>query len=180
MAFHFSLAGFQIASLGLLGLGVDIADGVVRPSKVPADVVLAIIEPESQFTPEAASKKALRALREVMPVVRESYSLLILKRHRSGAEPARRTLSLADLFQRFGDWEAAVFRAYCAGPEDYNNREHDWLANAVSKKIYDFRRIIEKLAQGKNEAFPISELQDTLPSYEGRDHLPQESSSSMA
>jgi hypothetical protein len=46
---------------------------------------------------------------------------------------------LADLFNQFGDWKA-VFRAYYAGPENYNNKNYDWYANAVLKKIGDFRQ----------------------------------------
>jgi soluble lytic murein transglycosylase-like protein len=52
------------------------------------------------------------------------------------------TLFLADLHQKFGDWQA-VFRAYYAGPENHNNQKYNWYANAVMKKIADFRREIE-------------------------------------
>ncbi len=126
-----------------IGQGMDIADGVVRQSKVPAEVVFAIIKQESEFTPEAISKKGAQGLMQVMPVVWKSYSLPHFK---NVTDPVQNlhvgTLYLADLFQRFGDWKA-VFRAYYAGPQNYNNREYDWYANAVSKKIYDFRRIVE-------------------------------------
>jgi len=52
------------------------------------------------------------------------------------------TRYLADLFQQFGDWKA-VFRAYYAGPENGHNGNYDWYANAVAKRISDYRRVME-------------------------------------
>jgi hypothetical protein len=126
-----------------VGQAMDIADAVVQQNQVPVEVVFAVMQQESEFTPTAVSKKGARGLMQVMPVVWKNYSLPHFK---NITDPVQNvhvgTLYLADLFQQFGDWKA-VFRAYYAGPENHSNKEYDWYANAVLKKIYDFRRIIE-------------------------------------
>ena len=126
-----------------IGQAMDIADSVIQQNTVPIEVVFAIMQQESEFTPEAVSKKGARGLMQVMPIVWKSYSLPHFK---NITDPVQNvhvgTLYLADLFQKFGDWKA-VFRAYYAGPDNCNNKEYDWYANAVVKKIYDFRRTIE-------------------------------------
>lgn len=126
-----------------IGQAMDIADAVIQQNRVPVEVVFAIMKQESEFTPEAVSKKGAQGLMQVMPVIWKSYSLPHFK---NVTDPVQNvhvgTLFLADLFQKFGDWKA-VFRAYYAGPENYNNKQYDWYANAVNKKIYEFRRIME-------------------------------------
>jgi len=126
-----------------VGQAMDIADTVIQQNKVPVEVVLAVMKQESEFTPEAVSNKGARGLMQVMPVVWKNYSLPYFK---NMTDPVQNvhvgTLFLADLFQKFGDWQS-VFRAYYAGPENYNNRKYDWYANAVRKKVADFRREME-------------------------------------
>ena len=77
---------------------------------------------------------------QIMPIVWKSYSLPNFKNETDPIQNVHvGTLYLADLFNRFGDWQA-VFRAYYAGPENYDNKKYDWYANAVLKKIADYRR----------------------------------------
>jgi soluble lytic murein transglycosylase-like protein len=77
---------------------------------------------------------------QVMPLIWKNYSL---PHFRNVTDPAQNvhvgTRYLADLYEQFGDWKA-VFRAYYAGPENYDNKKYDWYANAVLKKIADYRR----------------------------------------
>jgi soluble lytic murein transglycosylase-like protein len=126
-----------------IGQAMDITDAVIQQNKVPVEVVFAIMRQESEFTPEAVSKKGAKGLMQVMPVTWKSYSLPHFK---NVTDPVQNvhvgTLYLADLFDQFGDWKA-VFRAYYAGPQNYNNKNYDWYANAVVKKIADYRREME-------------------------------------
>jgi soluble lytic murein transglycosylase-like protein len=126
-----------------IGQAMDITDAVIQQKKVPVEVVFAIMRQESEFTPEAVSKKGAKGLMQVMPVIWKSYSLSHFK---NVTDPVQNvhvgTLYLADLFDQFGDWKA-VFRAYYAGPQNYNNKNYDWYANAVVKKIADYRREME-------------------------------------
>jgi len=117
-----------------IGQAMDITDAVIQQNRVPVEVVFAIMRQESEFTPEAVSKKGARGLMQVMPLTWKSYSLPHFK---NVTDPVQNvhvgTLYLADLYNQFGDWKA-VFRAYYAGPENYNNKHYDWYANAVMKK----------------------------------------------
>ena len=126
-----------------IGQAMDITDAVIQQNKVPAEVVFAIMQQESEFTPEAVSKKGAKGLMQVMPITWKSYSL---PHFRNATDPVQNvhvgTLYLADLFNQFQDWKA-VFRAYYAGPQNYNNKNYDWYANAVLKKIADYRREME-------------------------------------
>ena len=126
-----------------VGQAMDITDAVIQQNKVPVEVVFAIMRQESEFTPEAVSKKGAKGLMQVMPITWKSYSL---PHFRNVTDPVQNvhvgTLYLADLFEQFGDWKA-VFRAYYAGPQNYNNKNYDWYANAVVKKIADYRREME-------------------------------------
>jgi len=126
-----------------IGQAMDITDAVIQQNKVPVEVVFAIMRQESEFTPEAVSKKGAKGLMQVMPITWKSYSLPHFK---NVTDPVQNvhvgTLYLADLFDQFGDWKA-VFRAYYAGPQNYNNKNYDWYANAVLKKIADYKREME-------------------------------------
>jgi soluble lytic murein transglycosylase-like protein len=126
-----------------IGQAMEITDAVIQQNKVPVEVVFAIMRQESEFTPEAVSKKGAKGLMQVMPITWKSYSLPHFK---NVTDPVQNvhvgTLYLADLFEQFGDWKA-VFRAYYAGPQNYNNKNYDWYANAVVKKIADYRRQME-------------------------------------
>ncbi|MBU1205739.1 MAG: lytic transglycosylase domain-containing protein [Proteobacteria bacterium] len=123
-----------------IGQAMDIADTVIKQNNAPVEVVFAIMKQESNFTPEAVSKKGAKGLMQVMPIVWKNYSLPHFK---DITDPVQNvhvgTLYLADLFYKFGDWQA-VFRAYHAGPDNYNNKKYDWYANAIVKKIGDFSR----------------------------------------
>ena len=126
-----------------IGQAMDITDAVIQQNKVPVEVVFAIMRQESEFTPEAVSQKGAKGLMQVMPITWKSYSL---PHFRNVTDPVQNvhvgTLYFADLFNQFGDWKA-VFRAYYAGPQNYNNKNYDWYANAVAKKIADYRREME-------------------------------------
>jgi soluble lytic murein transglycosylase-like protein len=126
-----------------IGQAMEITNAVIQQNKIPVEVVFAIMRQESEFTPEAVSKKGAKGLMQVMPITWKSYSLPHFK---NVTDPVQNvhvgTLYLADLFEQFGDWKA-VFRAYYAGPQNYNNKNYDWYANAVVKKIADYRREME-------------------------------------
>ncbi len=123
-----------------IGQAMDIADAVTQQDKVPVGVLFAIMQQESEFTPEAVSNKGAKGLMQVMPVIWKSYALPHFK---NVTDPVQNvhvgTQYLADLFKQFGDWKA-VFRAYYAGPDNYNNKNYDWYANAVLKKVGEFRQ----------------------------------------
>ncbi|HSR12116.1 MAG TPA: lytic transglycosylase domain-containing protein [Thermodesulfobacteriota bacterium] len=123
-----------------LGQAMDLTDSVIQQNNVPVEVVLAVMKQESEFKPEAVSSKGAKGLMQVMPVVWKSYSLPHFK---NVTDPVQNvhvgTRYLADLYQQFGDWKS-VFRAYYAGPQNHNNREYDWYANAVMKKIAEFQK----------------------------------------
>ena len=120
-----------------------ITDAVIQQDRVPVEVVFAIMRQESEFTPNAVSQKGAKGLMQVMPITWKSYSLPYFKNVKDPVQNVRvGTLYLADLFDQFQDWKA-VFRAYYAGPQNYKNKNYDWYANAVLKKITDYRRDME-------------------------------------
>lgn len=126
-----------------IGQAMDIADTVIQQKNVPVEVVFGIMKQESEFTPNAVSKKGAKGLMQVMPIVWKSYSPAHFK---NPTDPVLNvhvgTLYLADLYHQFGDWRE-VFRAYYAGPDNYKNKKYDWYANAVVKKASDFSREME-------------------------------------
>ena len=126
-----------------IGQAMDIADAVTQQDNVPVEVAVAIMNQESEFTPEAVSTKGAKGLMQIMPAIWKSYSHPNFK---NVTDPVQNvhvgTLYLADLFNKFRDWRA-VFRAYYAGPENYNNRKYDWYANSVAKKMADLKREME-------------------------------------
>jgi soluble lytic murein transglycosylase-like protein len=126
-----------------IGQAMDITDSLILQKKVPIEVVFAVMQQESEFTPEAVSRKGAKGLMQVMPITWRSYAPPHFK---NVTDPVQNvhvgTLYLADLFDQFGDWKV-VFRAYYAGPQNYNNKNYDWYANAVTRKIADCRREME-------------------------------------
>lgn len=126
-----------------IGQAMDVTDVVVHQNRVPVEVVFAVMEQESEFTPKAVSKKGAKGLMQVMPITWRSYTFPSSKNVK---DPAQNVLVgilyLGDLFDQYHDWKA-VFRAYHAGPQNYHNKNYDWYANAVSKKIADYRREME-------------------------------------
>jgi len=126
-----------------IGQAMDITEAVIQQNRVPVEVVFAIMRQESEFTPEAVSQKGAKGLMQVMPVTWKTYSPPYFKNVTDRVQNVRvGILYLADLFDQFHDWKA-VFRAYYAGPQNYNNKNYDWYANAVLKKISDYRREME-------------------------------------
>ena len=126
-----------------IGQALDITDAVIQQNRVPVEVVFAIMRQESEFAPKAVSQKGAKGLMQVMPITWRSYSQPHFKNVTDPVQNVRvGTLYLADLFDQFGDWKA-VFRAYYAGPQNYSNKNYDWYANAVMKKIADCRREME-------------------------------------
>ncbi len=119
---------------------MDITDTVIQQNKVPAEVVFAIMRQESELAPQAVSQKGARGLMQVMPITWKRYSHSRVRNVMDPVQNVRVGIHyLSDLFDQFGDWKA-VFRAYYAGPQNYNNRNYDWYANAVMKKIADYKQ----------------------------------------
>ncbi len=123
---------------------MEIADAVVEQNRVPAEFVLAVMQQESEFMPKAVSKRGARGLMQVMPVTWRVYSPTYPKNAKDPVQNVRiGILYLGDLFDQYHDWKA-VFRAYFAGPQNSNNKNYDWYANAILKKAGDYRRQMEK------------------------------------
>jgi len=127
-----------------IGQAMEITDAVVEQNKVPAEVILAVMQQESEFNPKAVSRKGAGGLMQVMPVTWRVYSPGSPK---NGKDPVQNVrvgiLYLGDLFDQYHDWKA-VFRAYYAGPQNNHNKRYDWYANAILKKAGDYRREMEK------------------------------------
>ncbi len=117
---------------------MDITDEVIDQNRVPVEVVFAVMQQESELRPKAVSQKGAKGLMQVMPVTWKIYS----HSYKEVTDPVQNVrvgiLYLSDLFDQFHDWKE-VFRAYYAGPQNYNNRNYDWYANAVLKRVADFR-----------------------------------------
>jgi soluble lytic murein transglycosylase-like protein len=59
-----------------LGQGIDIAEGIVRKSKeleLPLSLIMAVIDEESQFYPNARSNRGAQGLMQIMPVKWDEY-----------------------------------------------------------------------------------------------------------
>ena len=118
---------------------IGVTDEVTHQNKVPVEVVFAVMQQESELRPKAVSQKGAKGLMQIMPVTWKSYS----HSYKNFADPVQNVrvgiLYLSDLFDQFHEWKD-VLRAYYAGPRNYNNKNYDWYAKAVLKKIADFRR----------------------------------------
>ncbi len=123
---------------------MDITDEVIDQKRVPVEVFFAVMQQESELRSKAVSQKGAKGLMQVMPITWKIYS----HSYKKVTDPVQNVrvgiLYLSDLFDQFHDWKE-VFRAYYAGPRNYNNKNYDWYANAVLKKIADFRWEMENL-----------------------------------
>jgi soluble lytic murein transglycosylase-like protein len=125
-----------------LAQAMDITDAVLQQKRVPVEIPLAVMAQESEFRPKAVSKKGAKGLMQVMPFVWRDYALPHSKDEKDPVQNVRvGIVYLGDLFDRFHDWKA-VLRAYYAGPQNHNNKRYNWYANAVLKKVAEYRREI--------------------------------------
>ena len=103
---------------------------------VPLPLVLAIMEQESVFKPEAVGHKGARGLMQVMPVVWEMYTdqPFMKEAERQMHDPAMNVriglLYLSDQKKRFWDWERTL-RAYVGGPSRTDDPTMDEYVNSV-------------------------------------------------
>ena len=122
-----------------VGQALDIADVVMEQKEVPLPLVLAVMEKESVFKPEAVSHKGARGLMQVMPIVWEMYTNqpIMKEAERQVYDPAMNVrvglLYLSDLKKQYGDWERTL-RAYVGGPARANDPAMNEYVNSVLMK----------------------------------------------
>jgi soluble lytic murein transglycosylase-like protein len=132
-----------------IGQALDIADVVLEQKDVPLPLVLAIIEQESVFKPEAVSHKGARGLMQVMPVVWETYTdqPFLKEAERQLHDPAMNVrvglLYLSDLKKRYGDWERTL-RAYVGGPSRSDDPAMDEYVNSVLMKTAFYEKEVRR------------------------------------
>jgi hypothetical protein len=131
-----------------VGQALDIADVVMEQDEVPVPLVLAIMEQESVFRPEAVSHKGARGLMQVMPVVWKIYAdrPLLKDVERQMYDPAMNVrvglLYLRDLKKKFGSWER-VLRAYVGGPDRANDPAMDEYVDSVLLKTAFYEKEVK-------------------------------------
>jgi soluble lytic murein transglycosylase-like protein len=132
-----------------IGQALDIADVVMGQKDVPLPLVLAIMEQESVFKPEAVSHKGARGLMQLMPTVWEMYTdqPLMKEAERQMHDPAMNVrvglLYLSDLKRRYGDWERTL-RAYVGGPSRSDDPAMDEYVNSVLMKTVFYEKEVRR------------------------------------
>jgi soluble lytic murein transglycosylase-like protein len=111
-----------------IGQALDMADIILSQKSVPVPMVLAIMEVESNFDPNAVSKKGAKGLLQVMPLTAKTYAGNL---HTSIHDPIiniRASVDyLGELQRIYGEDWAKILRSYNGGPKKhYRGRNHDY------------------------------------------------------
>ena len=129
-----------LRSRGLtLGQGLDISDVILSQRKVPVSMVLAMMDAESSFNPDAVSSKGARGLLQTMPLTARTYAGNLSKSIHDPIVNTRASLGyLGDLKGIYDSWPKAL-RAYNGGPKNVDNNALNGYVQAVMVKaeIYE-------------------------------------------
>ena len=136
-----------------LGQGLDIVQAVVKKSKdldLPLALIMAVIDQESEFYPNARSSKGAHGLMQVMPFKWDEYVLKLNLRvdRRAMTDPSMNIMVgcqiLKDFYDRYNHIEDTKVRMARA-LTDYNNGENATSPNRkyavqVNRKMEEYER----------------------------------------
>jgi len=119
-----------------IGQAMEVIEAVMTQRDIPIRIVLAMIDQESEFSPQAISYRGARGLTQVMPDTIRYYikdPSLRKQIDRPSVNVTGGLMHLAYLNAKFGTWEKSL-RAYVAGEDHVNNRSLDWYPRGVLRK----------------------------------------------
>jgi soluble lytic murein transglycosylase-like protein len=139
-----------------LGQGIDIAEAIVSKSKeleLPLALIMAVIDQESEFYPNARSNKGAQGLMQIMPLKWDEYvAKLNLEVDRRAITDPFMNINvgcqiLKDLYNQHNDMKDHKVRMAMA-LTDYNNGENAWNPNLeyaveVSRKQDDYEKKLQ-------------------------------------
>ena len=139
-----------------LGQGLDIVQAVVEKSKdldLPLALIMAVIDQESEFYPNARSSKGAQGLMQVMPFKWDEYVLKLNLRvdRRAMTDPSMNIMVgcqiLKDFYDRYNHIEDTKVRMARA-LTDYNNGENATNPNRkyavqVNRKLEEYERNLQ-------------------------------------
>jgi soluble lytic murein transglycosylase-like protein len=119
-----------------VGQAMEIIDVIGNQKGIPISIVLAMVEQESEFHPRAVSHMGARGLTQVMPATLRYYikdPALLKQIERPVVNVTGGLMHLAYLNSKFGAWDKTL-RAYYAGEDQANSKEHDWYQKSILRK----------------------------------------------
>lgn len=119
-----------------IGQAMEVIDVIGNQRGVPISIILAMVEQESEFHPGAVSRMGARGLTQVMPATLRYYikdPALQKQIDRPSVNVTGGLMHLAYLNSKFGAWDKTL-RAYYAGEDQAQSKEHDWYQEAVMRK----------------------------------------------
>lgn len=122
-----------------VGQGLDIADVLLSQTDIPMSMILAIMDVESGFNPNAVSEKGARGLLQAMPLTAKNYAGPLSNNIHDPIVNIRACVQyLIDLKRDYGgDWPK-ILRAYNGGPPNANNKMLDGYVRAVMLKSREY------------------------------------------
>ena len=116
--------------------GFDIAETVLSQRDIPVSMVLAIMDVESSFDPNAISPKGARGLLQAMPLTSRVYAGGFSKNIHDPVVNIRACiLYLADLKRTHREDWSKILRVYNGGPSNVNNKALDGYVHTVLAKV---------------------------------------------
>jgi hypothetical protein len=124
-----------------IGQAMEVLDAIANQRKVPISVVLAVIDQESEFYPQARSDVGARSLTQIMPATIKFYikdPMLRKQIDRPSVNVTGGLMHLAYLKSTLGTWERSL-REYFGGDGQADNKKFDWYAKAVLRKATKYQ-----------------------------------------
>ena len=119
-----------------IGQAMEVIEAVTTQRDIPIRIVIAMIDQESEFRPQAVSYKGARGLTQVMPDTIRYYikdPALLKQIDRPSVNVTGGLMHLAYLNDKFGNWDKSL-RAYFAGEDNVHNKAFDWYPRGVLRK----------------------------------------------
>ena len=124
-----------------VGQALDIADAIFLQRDIKPSLILAIMDVESSFNPDAVSKKGAKGLLQVMPMIAQTYSGNLSKNIHDPIINIHASVQyLVDLRKIYKDDWTKILRVYNGGPSNVNNRAIDGYVKAVMTKWKEYER----------------------------------------
>jgi soluble lytic murein transglycosylase-like protein len=137
------LTGLRPKSL-TLSQALDVVDVVMSQSKIPRSLVLAIMDVESTFDPDAVSRLGAKGLMQATPETANKYSGHPSTNIHDPIVNVRTGIRyLSDLKDTYGDWPRTL-RSYNGGPKNKDNEALNGYVERVMAKAAVFEKELEQ------------------------------------